>query len=160
MGDAVAYDAVSSGVVDEPPSRDGSKDASRTSLERSRGRLDITSMSMDRREFAQLRAEDSLDAINLFSDASPVVGSELQGMVMELMLRGGFMRRRTLPGSTLAYGHTGWVNKAIALVWAVFLVVGPEVAALYFFFDHVRSLTNDYGVELTIMSICNVIPAF
>ncbi len=35
----------------------------------------------------------------------------------------------------------------------------PRLDSMYFFFDSVRSLTTDYGVELSIVSICDVLPA-
>jgi hypothetical protein len=42
----------------------------------------------------------------------------------------------------------------------VFLVLGSGLDELYFFFHHTRSITTDYGVELSTMLICDVLPAF
>ena len=140
--------------------RDASGDASRRSLERARAALDAVSMAMDRRELRSWQVADCLLGICLFSDASPVIGRELQGMVAEFLFKDGSMRRRTLPGLIMSHGHCDWVSKAMALVWAVFLIAGPTLDSMYFFFDNVRSVTTDYGVELSIVTICDVLPAF
>ena len=84
MDDATAYEHLDLVVADENiPERTKSKHAGRTQLERARALLDIVSMQMDSREFAHYKETDSLAAINLYSDASPVVGTDLQGMVMD-----------------------------------------------------------------------------
>ena len=43
------------------------------------------------------------------------------------------MYREVLPGSILTYGRATWQNKAIALVWAVFLIVDFALDRLHFF---------------------------
>ena len=91
------------------------------------------SMAMDRRELHSWQVANSLLGICIFSDASPVIGKELQGMVAEFLFKDGSMRRRTLPGSTMAYGHCDWVSKATALVWAVFLIAGPTLEWMQLF---------------------------
>ena len=101
-----------------------------------------------------------MQAVSFYSDDSPVIGSELQGMIMDVILKDGTLHRYTLPGSTLAYGHTDTISKAMALVWAVHLVVGNELDVLRYCFDKVRSLTTDYGVELGINSVVDMLPAF
>jgi hypothetical protein len=70
------------------------------------------------------------------------------------------MVRRTLPGASLTYGFTGWVSKAMALIHAVYMTVGPQLCMLTAFFSLVRSVTTDYGTELSTQLICNVLPAF
>ena len=70
------------------------------------------------------------------------------------------MQTRTLPGSTLAYGRQGWSDKVMALVWALFLILGSSLPMLYYFFSRIRSITTDYGVEISIGLACDVLPAF
>ena len=65
-----------------------------------------------------------------------------------------------MPGSSLAYGQTDWSSKAMALVWAVYLMVGASLASLYHWYHHVRSITTDYGVEISIGVLCDVLPGF
>jgi hypothetical protein len=148
---------------DEAPVRDSKRDPARDTLFRARGKLDAVAMALSRRQLCTLLPSGVILGINLYSDASPVVGTELQGMVMDIMLRPGGdeeMIRRTLPGSSLAYGHTTWVDKCVALIWAVFLLVGPDLQMLYAFWQNVRSVTTDYGVELSTSLICDILPAF
>jgi hypothetical protein len=157
--------------VDDFPSdnshiRDALRDPSAKTLWRARGKLDAVSMLLDRREFAGWKATDAVRGISLYSDASPVVGTELQGMVMDVVFHpgrgpdGNELCRRTLPGSSLPYGMTDWSAKLMALVWAIFLVVGPGLEEMSYFWTHVRSLTTDYGVELSLQMVCDIIPAF
>ena len=64
-------------------------------------------------------------SINVYSDASPVAGVELQGMIVDINLTVGKKLRIILPGSTLAYGHTDTMAKGVALIWGIFLIAGP-----------------------------------
>ena len=124
--------------------RDNREDPSRTSLRRSLARADLVSMSITRRMVV---------AMNISSDASPVVGVELQGMLVDVVLEDDSVTRLILPGSTLAYGHTGTVSKGLALLWAVWLIAGPETKELQWFCSHVRSLTTDFGVEMHLLDL-------
>ncbi len=51
--------------------------AART-LGRARARLDVVSMLLQRRLFQQARADDNLVGVNVYSDASPVIGPFLR----------------------------------------------------------------------------------
>ena len=69
--------------LDEPPPRDNKmNDPSRRTIDRAKGKVDCVGMLLERRLFAQEMAEDSILAVNCFADSSPVVGSELQGMLV------------------------------------------------------------------------------
>jgi len=129
LEDAAAFDSVDF----EAAPRDDSQDIRRSQLERARARLDIVAMMMDRREFAAWMEDDALDAITIYSDASPVVGTELQGMLIDYIV-GEEVFRKVLPGSILTYGRSTWQNKAIALVWAVFFDSRFFVGAVVLFF--------------------------
>ena len=104
-----------------------------------------------RRLFHKWRQENVVRSINVFSDASPVTGTELQGMLVDINFTDGTMIRLTLPGSSLAYGHQDTMSKAVALVWACWLVAGPTHDDLSWFLSHIRSLTTDFGNEIHLL---------
>ena len=145
---------------DDPPVRDRTADPSRTTIERAKARLDTVGMNIERRIFAEEMAEDSIEAISCYSDASPVVGAEIQGMLVDFIHRDGSVRKTTLPGSTLQYSKCDAINKTLAFVWAAWLVCGPLLAGLEYFFSHVISMTTDFGVESHTLSVPWVLPAF
>lgn len=60
----------------------------------------------------------------------------------------------------MAYNHVDWIAKAMALIWATFLCIGGDLVTLSFFWSKVRSITTDYGVELSCQMIVDVLPAF
>ena len=134
-------------------------------MDRSKARLDAVATLLDRREWSGHFITDSVLAVNLYSDASPVVGVELQGMVMDVVFKpamhqGHQTERRTLSGSSLRYGGTDWSSKVISLLLAVFLVIGPSMPEQLYFWGKVRSVTTDYGTELNMQLVCNALPAF
>ena len=127
------------------------------SLRRHFARADVVCMNLTRRFFRQWRHDGSLRAINIFSDASPVTGKELQGMLIDVTFSDGKEPMRlVLPGSTLAYGHTSTMDKGAALLWAIWLIAGPSLEDLTFFCDHVRSLTTDFGVEMHLLELPDI----
>jgi len=73
--------------------REDSQDVRRSQLERARARLDVVAMCMDRREFGSWMEDDALDAITMYSDASPVVGTELEGMLIDYIVGWGCIER-------------------------------------------------------------------
>ena len=92
---------------------------------RARQRLDPVAMGIERRELQELSDNpDRLISAHLFSDGSPVVGIELQGMVLQLMLTTGAVMTKILPGAALQYGMCRAIDKAVALLWALFLICG------------------------------------
>ena len=97
--------------------RDDTADPVRRSIHRNLAILDSVTMLLERRTFHAEMAIDSLEAVTLQSDASPVVGAELQGMIVEFIHKDGSIRRVTVPGSTLSYGHFDMVHKGVVLVW-------------------------------------------
>jgi hypothetical protein len=155
-----AMDYAAFGGDEEHAPRSSENDPSRTSLEVSRARLDVVSMLQQRRQFTLAAEQDTIRGIAVYSDASPVVGAELQGMIADVMYKDNSVERTTLPGSTLAYGHTDAVAKTMALVWAIFLVAGPTLKVMRYFFDHITSLTTDFGVEMHLLELPDVLVAF
>ena len=146
---------------DEPaPERDRTQDPGRSTIDRSAAKCDVVGMLLERRIFAEEVASDSIESIHCFSDGSPVVGAELQGMVTEIIHRDGSRRNITMPGSTLFFGHGDSINKCMAFLWAIWLVCGPLESMMRVFLGNVRSFTTDDGVEMGIVLTPDVLCAF
>jgi len=139
--------------------RDHADDPGRTSVQRNLAKLDAVAMALERRFFHAEMATDALVAITVQSDASPVVGAELQGMIVEFINKDGTIRKVTVPGSTLTYGHFDLVHKGVALVWGVWLICGPELAHLHYVFGKVRGVCTDFGVEIGLLDLPDVAEA-
>lgn len=107
-----------------------------------------------------MRAQDSLQSAHLYSDASSVVGIEAQGMVLQLMKSPTNMVNIILPGVALAYGEYGVVDKAIALLWALFLVCGLDAGLIRWLLLKTVSITTDQGSEFAIAGLPDIFPAF
>ena len=120
-----------------PPPRDHGGDVGRTAIQTGKGKADVVGLLLHRRQFHYEMSLDLIDAINIYSDASPVVGAEIQGMLVDFVFPDGTYRRVQLPGATLSYGHFDAYNKSMALVWAIWLICGPcEKHLTYFFFEN------------------------
>lgn len=137
-----------------------SMDPSRGTLQRTLARADVVSMLITRRLFRQWRKDGVIKCISVYSDASPVVGVELQGMLIDVVFKDDTMIRMVLPGSTLAYGHTSTVDKGVALLWALWLVAGPTADDVLWICSKVRSLTTDFGVEMHLLDMPDISEAF
>ena len=135
-------------------------DHSRTNLDKQMSTLDLVDMLIQRRRFEADRIHDRIVSIHIYSDSSPVTKEELQGMIMDIFYTDGEPRRVVLPGCTLSYGCFNVVSKAIALVWAVWLVAGPSEEAVQFFFEKVASIVTDHGTELQLLTVPNLVKAF
>ena len=60
-----------------------SNNAQRSELQRARLRLDAVTMNLERRHVGRLvRNPELLQSLHVYSDGSPVTGSEIQGIVM------------------------------------------------------------------------------
>jgi len=129
-------------------------------LRRAKARLDIVGMSLDRREFHALLASGQIRSITINTDASPVVGLELQGVVMDLMLFDGSKRQVITPGATLTYGHYDIVNKTIATLHSLWLVSGPDLEHLQQLCSLVVGITTDHGVEIKTIDMPDVTEAY
>ena len=142
-----------------PPFLRERHDPSRMVLDRSLAQMDVLAMLLQRRCFTAWFDAGCIKCICLFSDASPVTGIEIQGMVAQIVFKNGAVEELILPGTSLAYGHTDSMAKSIALVWAIWLVAGPDAASLRRFCDHVISLTTDFGVEMHTLQVPDVADA-
>ena len=101
--------------ADANAQRDASADPGPTTFERGEARLDVLDMLLLRRRWKADRLNDNVIAVNLYSDSSPVTGSELQGMVMDITRRIGDPSRITLPGATLFYGNYSALAKGVVV---------------------------------------------
>jgi len=145
-------------VGDNP--RDATRDPATSSLFRGQRRLDIVGMNIERRLWAQEVEDDLVEAINCYSDSSPVVGTELQGMVADVIRKDKTMRRVWLPGGSIFYGLQDAVNKTMCFVWAAWLVFGPSLKYMQYFCSHVACWTTDFGVERHSVEIPDCLEAF
>ena len=135
-------------------------DPSRGTMDKSLARAVVVAMNLQRRLFRLWRRDDLIRSINIYSDASPVVGAELQGMLIDVNFKDNSSRRLTLPGSTLAYGFAGSTSKSVALVHALWLVGGPRADDTRWLCSMVRSMTTDFGVEMHLLEAPDIIDAF
>ena len=115
-------------TIDEP--RDRRMDPGKSTLQKAMAKADCLGMLLDQRRFAMWRVMGFLIAVQVFSDASPVTGEELQGLILQCLLRDGSVHSVTLPGSTLTYGQYGSIAKVVAFMWSLALSVGFEADRL------------------------------
>ena len=113
--------------------RDATGDAHVSKISRRKRRMDAVGMCLERRLFHADMATDGIRTISVYSDASPVSGAEIQGMILEFVKHDDSVRQCILPASALRYGHQDVVAKTMAFVWAVWLCCGPLVEHLNYF---------------------------
>ena len=142
-----------------PPPPRVAHDPSTSVLDRSLAQMDVLAMLLQRRCFTAWFDAGCIKCICLFSDASPVTGIEIQGMVAQIVFKNGAAEELILPGTSLAYGHTDSMAKSMALVWAIWLVAGPDAASMRRFCNHVISFTTDFGVEMHTLQVPDVADA-
>ena len=135
------------------------KTPQRTAILESRRRIDAVAMCLESRELEALyMCQDTVESMHVLSDGSPVTGTELQGMILQIIKRNS---RHTvniiLPG--VAHGCCRLIDKALALMWAIFLVTG-DMNVMAWVFSLIRSVTTDMGVELGLGGVSNLLPIF
>jgi len=157
MLDSKKYDENES---EEEVVRDRTHDPSKTSLHKNIAALDIVGMQIERRNWHEEVANDQVQSINCYSDASPVCGTEIQGMICDVCKKDKTVRRVTLPGATLCYGQTDAISKMMAFLWAVWLVFGPTEMHMRYFVDHTRCWTTDFGTENHSIELPDCLRAF
>jgi hypothetical protein len=99
-------------------------------------------------------------ARTFFSDASPVTGVELQGMVLHIMLINNLLIEIIMPGVRLSYGQMGLCAKVRAFLWSFFLMIGSDYFYLDWWLTKIRSITTDRGTELGFLSVANCLDVF
>ena len=140
--------------------RDSSKDPSRSALDRGMERLDIVDLLLHRREFHADAQFDRIESICLLTDGSPNTGTEIQGMVMDVLRRDGSTETIVLPGCTLLYGMFDAVSKSIALLHALWVIAGPDYATLEYVLRKVICVTTDFGCEVRTLEMVDCVRAY
>jgi len=156
MGAANAYDHPDQ----DPEDRDDSKDPHGMSLHRAMSRLDLLDCLLHRREFHAYAMFDSIFAINLFTDSSPVAGHEMQGMLMDITFQDKSTLRIVLPGASLIYGQLDTINKTAGLLHAIWMIAGPSYDDVWYVCSKVVSCTTDMGVEIGTLTVPDFVRAY
>ena len=134
----------------------------RTAHQRARLKLDAVSMNLERREFCHIfkTAPDSVQSAHVYSDGSPVTGSELQGMILQLVMVYGVIRDLVMPGVMLHYSFTSALDKCLAFVHSLVMMVGIELEILNWICGKIKSITTDNGIELKMLDCPNILAAY
>jgi len=84
--------------------RDTSRDPRKSSNFRNQRRVDLVGMLVQRRQWHKEVLDDEVSAIIAYSDSSPVVGMEIQGMQCDVCRKDQSIRSVIMPGSNVYYG--------------------------------------------------------
>ena len=119
-------------------------------------------MLLQRRNFRHLYDNQRDDVISghLFSDGSPVTGSEIQGMVLQLAMADLTFITVILPGVCLHYGAKSVLDKALAFMHAIYLILGPDGELMKWFVGKIKTITTDMGTEIRILDTPDIIYAY
>ena len=117
---------------DGEETRDASADPVKSNIMRATRRMDIVGMNVERRLWHAEVANDEVESIQCFSDSSPVTGTEIQGMLVDVIKKVAPRRRVILPCGSVFYGAQDSVAKTMVFVWAVWLVFGPDLKHMQF----------------------------
>ena len=127
-------------------------------LRSARIRLDIVSMLLFRAYFKSL--DLSTTHIHIWIDGSPQWrGVEMFAMSFDLII-GNRVERRLFPVLTLRVCQLDATSKTLALLWGIWLLVGPEAHHVRAFCRCVRSICTDAGVERLVVSMDDFIDEF
>jgi hypothetical protein len=134
-----------------------------TQLRKARVRLDSVAMLLFRCFFAGLTVATSYN-IYLFTDGSPQWrGTELFATSFDLITTGSgewVHSRRLMPVLKLGIYMATACGKCFAILWKIFLIVGPSFNRIRLFLSRVRSITSDMGVERMIVDLPDVFIQF
>ena len=137
---------------------------SRETLRKGRIRLDCVAMHAFRLFFASLIAAGVAFNIYLFTDGSPQWrGVELYATSMDLVQKvGGVVsyERRLLPVLRVGAMVQTLRGKCFALLWKIFLVVGPYYQRLRFYCLRVKAIVSDMGTEKGLSWLPDLLPEF
>ena len=135
------------------------KTMKRTAIQEARLKLDPATMLIERRELAHYAYDDpdGIESIHIYSDASPVTGSELQGMVMEVVLAIGTCLQWVMPGVQLHFGGARALDKVLAFLWSLYLMAGPNAFVLSYIIGKITSLCTDMGTEIRMIECPNIL---
>ena len=117
-------------------------------LVKSRMRLDCAAMLLSRRWWATVcKDTPTAVSVHVMCDASPQWrGTELLACTIDVVV-GNQLFRRMAPPVALGKSQFDATGKLAALLWQVFLMMGPTWASLRAFCGAVRGVTTDMGTE-------------
>ena len=125
-------------------------------LRQARVRVDCVAMLVYRlfyKHLAESLEHASCLNVYLFADASPQWrGAELFASTFELFDGVTFIRK-LLPVVSLSKTQLDAIGKCLALLWQIFLVVGPLTFWIRHFCKRVRAITTDMGVERLVVDM-------
>jgi hypothetical protein len=133
---------------------------SQWTLDRAVLRLDATASLLERREFEDYFKKDTILSVHIYTDGSPVLGYEIQGIVMDLVMKCGTLIRHTMIPQTLNFGFAGSLHKVLAVLWSIWLMVGHSVVKMRWFLNLIASITTDMGTELHLVDTVDILDAF
>ena len=136
------------------------EDPAKVNLQRARQRLSIVTLLIERRNYHGALAAGEIRAINLYTDASPIVGVELQGIVLDICWENEEVHHVVMPCGTLHYGRCGALNKTATFLWSMWLVFGPDISTLRMALNKVRCVTTDFGTEMKTLDAPDMLKAF
>jgi hypothetical protein len=130
-------------------------------LRAGRLQLDATAMLLDRRYFRDLINinSETVQSAHIYTDGSPVTGTELQALLLELFFHDGTMVTKILPGVGMKGGYS-LGHKAFSLLWSLYLVIGAWPKGLRDVLSWVKSVTTDMGTELGFVDVPDFVDAF
>jgi hypothetical protein len=117
-------------------------------------------MLLDRRELHGALHSGRIRAITLYSDASPVTGEEVQGVVVNLVYIDDTVVTKILPGASLSYGNANSMAKTVAVLHGIWLLAGPDEETVKLFLDKVRCITTDFGTEVGTLDSPDILRAY
>ena len=132
-------------------------------LRKSRIRLDVACMLVFRSCFASLPMKDV--SINIWIDASRQWRSrELLASSFDLVVAQGDgapkFGRRLFPMLRVGIVSRIAIGKCAALLWQIWLLVGPVFAHSRAFLQNVVSITTEQGTERLLADLLDLLPAF
>ena len=131
-------------------------------IRRGRCRLDAVACILARQLWQSWTSLRSLPWICVFTDASPQWrGKELMATSVEFHFGGSKpMRQMMLPLIRIGSDMRTLVGKTFAVLWQIFLVVGPTYSKLRSFTEQVVAFTVDLGTERGLPAIRDLLPQF
>ena len=102
-------------------------------------------------------------AVYVYVDSSPQLrGEELFATSFELFDYDGRVQfqRRLMPLIALARDFLGQVGKGLALLWQVWLMVGPDPHQVLRFVQSIRAIVTDMGTERLLAGLPDLLPDF
>ena len=131
---------------------------SRGVIRQARVRLDITACLLFR-EFVK-RINIPATYLFLYIDGSPLWrGWEFYAASIDFS-SGEWRQRRLLPAVTLSRCQLDAVSKTFALLWQLWLSLGPSVADLRLWCNRVVTITSDAGTERLVSGMRDILPEF